>query len=41
MWEEGSPLCLHEYLAEVARSPFEVVEVINDRDNYRLTTCGF
>jgi cyclopropane-fatty-acyl-phospholipid synthase len=34
----GSPLCLHEYLAEVARSPFELVEVINDRNNYRLTT---
>lgn len=34
----GSPLCLHDYLAHVARSPFEVVEVHNDRENYRLTT---
>lgn len=33
----GSPLCLHDYLAAVADSPFEVVEVINDRDNYGLT----
>jgi cyclopropane-fatty-acyl-phospholipid synthase len=34
----GSPLCLHEYLARVAASPFELVEVHNDRESYRLTT---
>ncbi len=32
-----SPLCLHEYLAEVAKTPFEVVAVHNDRNNYALT----
>ena len=34
----GSLLCLHEYLAEVAKSPFEVIGVWNDRHNYYLTT---
>lgn len=34
----GSLLCLHEYLAEVARSPFEVEQVLNDRVSYGLTT---
>jgi cyclopropane-fatty-acyl-phospholipid synthase len=34
----GTPLCLHDYLREVARSPFEVETVINDRHNYGLTT---
>jgi cyclopropane-fatty-acyl-phospholipid synthase len=34
----GSPLCLHDYLREVARSPFEVESVVNDRHNYQLTT---
>lgn len=34
----GSPLCLHDYLAAVAGSPFEVETVINDRRNYLLTT---
>ncbi|CAA9320006.1 MAG: Cyclopropane-fatty-acyl-phospholipid synthase [uncultured Gemmatimonadetes bacterium] len=33
----GSPLCLHDYLREVARSPFEVEAVHNDRRNYLLT----
>jgi cyclopropane-fatty-acyl-phospholipid synthase len=33
----GSPLCLHEYMAHVAESPFEVIEVHNDRQNYGLT----
>jgi cyclopropane-fatty-acyl-phospholipid synthase len=33
----GSPLCLHDYLREVARSPFEVEAVHNDRHNYLLT----
>lgn len=33
----GSPLCLHDYLREVARSPFEVESVHNDRRNYLLT----
>lgn len=32
-----SPLCLREYLTEVARTPFEVVMVKNDRWNYFLT----
>ncbi|HEX6042552.1 class I SAM-dependent methyltransferase [Longimicrobium sp.] len=34
----GSPLCLHEYLAAVSDSPFEVETVENDRHNYMLTT---
>lgn len=34
----GSPLCLHDYLGAVARSPFEVEAVHNDRRNYMLTT---
>jgi cyclopropane-fatty-acyl-phospholipid synthase len=29
--------CLHAFLAEVAKSPFEVMEVFNDRHNYYLT----
>ena len=32
-----SPLCLREYLAEVAKTPFEVVLVKNDRWNYHLS----
>lgn len=32
-----SPLCLEKYLAEVARTPFEVVAIKNDRHNYFLT----
>lgn len=34
----GSLLCLHEYLAEVARSPFRLAGVWDDRHNYYLTT---
>ena len=34
----GSQLCLHEYLAEVARTPFELLSVHDDRHNYGLTT---
>ena len=34
----ASLLCLHEYLQEVAKSPFEVEGVWNDRHNYYLTT---
>lgn len=34
----GSPLCLHEYLAEVARTPFMLRGVWDDRHNYGLTT---
>jgi len=34
----GSLLCLHEYLAEVARSPFQLAGVWDDRHNYHLTT---
>nr|WP_205861484.1 class I SAM-dependent methyltransferase [Planosporangium flavigriseum] len=32
-----SPLLLHEYLRHVARSPFELVGVDDDRHNYHLT----
>lgn len=32
-----TPLCLHDYLAEVAETPFEVLAVHNDRESYRLT----
>lgn len=34
----ASLLCLHEFLKEVAQSPFELVGVWNDRHNYYLTT---
>ncbi|HEX2206834.1 MAG TPA: class I SAM-dependent methyltransferase [Longimicrobium sp.] len=34
----GTPLCLHDYLGEVSRSPFEIETVLNDRENYGLTT---
>ncbi len=34
----GSLLCLHEYLAEVAKSPFQLAGVWDDRHNYYLTT---
>ncbi len=34
----GTTLCLHRYLEAVADSPFEVLQVHNDRENYRLTT---
>jgi cyclopropane-fatty-acyl-phospholipid synthase len=34
----GSTVCLHEYLEAVSRSRMEVEYVINDRENYRLTT---
>jgi cyclopropane-fatty-acyl-phospholipid synthase len=34
----GSPVCLHDYLAAVARSPFSVMSVYNDTHNYELTT---
>jgi cyclopropane-fatty-acyl-phospholipid synthase len=33
----ASPLCLHDYLTEVAKTPFEVLAVHNDRESYRLT----
>ena len=33
----ATPLCLHDYLAAVAETPFEVVGVWNDRESYRLT----
>jgi len=32
-----SPLLLHEYLHEVARSPFELISLQDDRHNYYLT----
>ena len=34
----GSPVCIHDYLAQVARSPFSVMGVHNDTHNYELTT---
>ncbi|OLB75135.1 MAG: methyltransferase type 12 [Actinobacteria bacterium 13_2_20CM_2_71_6] len=33
----SSPLLLHAYLREVARSPFELISVVDDRHNYFLT----
>ena len=33
----SAPLLLHSYLREVARSPFELLSVIDDRHNYFLT----
>ncbi|WP_345631681.1 class I SAM-dependent methyltransferase [Rugosimonospora acidiphila] len=32
-----SPLLLHQYLREVARSPFELISIQDDRHNYHLT----
>lgn len=34
---ESSPLLLHSYLRELARSPFELVSIDDDRHNYYLT----
>jgi cyclopropane-fatty-acyl-phospholipid synthase len=34
----ASLLCLHEYLTEVAKSPFQLEGVWDDRHNYYLTT---
>ena len=34
---KSSPLLLHEYLRQVAQSPFELVSVDDDRHNYYLT----
>ncbi|HEX6870801.1 MAG TPA: class I SAM-dependent methyltransferase [Micromonosporaceae bacterium] len=34
---ESSPLLLHAYLRQVARSPFELISVDDDRHNYFLT----
>jgi cyclopropane-fatty-acyl-phospholipid synthase len=33
----ATPMCLHDYVAEVAKTPFEVVAVHNDRHSYELT----
>jgi cyclopropane-fatty-acyl-phospholipid synthase len=33
----SSPLLLHQYLAKVARSPFQLSSVADDRHNYHLT----
>ena len=33
----GSPLCLHDYLAAVAETDFEILAVHNDRHSYELT----
>lgn len=37
----ATPLCLHDYLAAVAETPFEVLEVHNDRESYRLTCLAW
>jgi cyclopropane-fatty-acyl-phospholipid synthase len=38
IWPGGSsPLLLHQYLANVARSPFELSSVVDERHNYYLT----
>jgi len=34
----GSPVCMHDYLAQVAASPFSLMGVYNDTHNYELTT---
>lgn len=34
----GTLLCLHEYLAEVARTPLQLLRVHDDRHSYYLTT---
>jgi cyclopropane-fatty-acyl-phospholipid synthase len=34
---KSSPLLLHDYLRQVARSPFELVSIDDDRHNYYLT----
>lgn len=34
---QSSPLLLHDYLKQVARSPFELLSVADDRHNYFLT----
>ena len=34
----GSLLCLHDYLAELARTPLQLLGVYDDRHNYHLTT---
>ncbi len=33
----ATPMCLHDYLAAVAQTPFEVIAVHNDRHSYELT----
>lgn len=33
-----SPLCLHDYLEKLSKTKLELIEVLNDRNNYRLTT---
>jgi cyclopropane-fatty-acyl-phospholipid synthase len=33
----SAPLLLHQYLRQVARSPFELLSVVDDRHNYYLT----
>ena len=33
----GSPMCLHDYLAAVAASPFELEQVLSDRESYAIT----
>jgi len=34
---KSTPLLLHDYLRQVARSPFELIRVDDDRHNYHLT----
>jgi cyclopropane-fatty-acyl-phospholipid synthase len=33
----STPMCLEDYLAEVERSPFEIMEIQNDRESYERT----
>jgi cyclopropane-fatty-acyl-phospholipid synthase len=37
----ATPMVLHQYLDAVAASPFEVLEVVDDRESYRLTTLAW
>jgi cyclopropane-fatty-acyl-phospholipid synthase len=38
---DGSLMCLHDYLAAVAATPFQVISVHDDRHNYELTCRGW
>jgi cyclopropane-fatty-acyl-phospholipid synthase len=33
----ATPLCLHDYVTEVEKTPFEILAVYNDRRSYELT----
>lgn len=36
-----SPMCLHDYLTHLSKTDFQLLEVLNDRHNYYLTTKGW